>query len=144
MSALKCTKCPGYMLPDVGFCSRDENNIWSCSKCNFQTTEAKVSKLLSSIENKITKISRYVKPASLDIDFRILYRMHFVSYKYLYDNNSLIYRQPNSTMKLEELLLMLSDKYLTNNHYLLQELKWNLLSQYEQNKKNTDKDALKR
>ena len=70
--------------------------------------------------------------------------MYFVSYKYLYDNNSLIYRQPNSTMKLEELLLMLSDKYLTNNHYLLQELKWNLLSRYEQNKKNNDKDALKR
>ena len=60
MSALKCTKCPGYMLPDVGFCSRDENIIWSCNKCNFQTTEAKVSKLLSSIENKITKMSRYV------------------------------------------------------------------------------------
>ena len=70
--------------------------------------------------------------------------MYFVSYKYLYDNNSLIYRQPNSTMKLEELLLMLGDKYLTKNHYLLQELKWNLLSRYEQNKKNTDKDALKR
>ena len=70
--------------------------------------------------------------------------MYFVSYKYLYDNNSLIYRQPNSTMKLEELLLMLSDKYLTNNHYLLQELKWNLLSRYEQNKMNKDKDALKR
>ena len=76
------------------------------------------------------------------MDFRIC--MYFVSYKYLYDNNSLIYRQPNSTMKLEELLLMLSDKYLTNNHYLLQELKWNLLSRYEQNKKNNDKDALKR
>ena len=60
MSAMKCSKCPGYMLPDIGFCSRDENNIWSCNKCNFQTTEAKVSKLLSSIENKITKISRYV------------------------------------------------------------------------------------
>ena len=60
MSALKCTKCPGYMLPDIGFISRDENNIWSCNKCNFQTTEVKVSKLLSSIENKITKISRYI------------------------------------------------------------------------------------
>ena len=32
----------------------------SCGKCNFQTTEAKVSKLLSSIENRITKISRHV------------------------------------------------------------------------------------
>ena len=60
MSAMKCTKCPGYMLPDIGLCSKDENNMWSCNKCNFQTTEAKVSKLLSSIENKITKISRYI------------------------------------------------------------------------------------
>ena len=143
MSAMKCTKCPGYMLPDIGLCSRDENNIWSCNKCNFQTTEAKVSKLLSSIENKMTKISRYMYTCIIRYCFQY-YCMYFVRYKYLYDNNSLIYRQPNSTMKLEDLLLMLSDKYLTNNHYLLQELKWNLLSRYEQNKKNNDKDALKR
>ena len=142
MSALKCTKCPGYMLPDIGFCSRDENNIWSCNKCNFQTTEAKVSKLLSSIENKITKISRYIWTCIIKYWFQNF--SYFVSNKYLYDNNSLIYRQPNSAIKLEELLLILVDKHLTNNHYLLQELKWNLLSGYEQNKKNKDKDALKR
>ena len=57
MSALKCTKCSSYILPEHGFCNGHDKNEWKCNKCNFHTTQEKVSQLLASINNNIMKLS---------------------------------------------------------------------------------------
>ena len=58
MSALKCVKCRGYILPEDGFCTTTcKETKWRCSQCSFYTTEEKVACLLISINNNITKLS---------------------------------------------------------------------------------------
>ena len=40
-----------------------------------------------------------------------------------------------ATPKMEDFLVKLEDKHLTTNHYLVQDLKWNLFLKYDEMRK---------